>query len=91
MRRFLRATLPFEAGAHHRAVLAWRSRRFECPIVERLRNEIGAVLGEAEIRERYATLGIEPVGNTPEQFTDQIRADLARWAPVVRQAGIRIE
>jgi tripartite-type tricarboxylate transporter receptor subunit TctC len=61
------------------------------PIVERLRNEISAVLGEAEIRERYATLGIEPVGNTPEQFTDQIRADLARWAPVVRQAGIRIE
>jgi tripartite-type tricarboxylate transporter receptor subunit TctC len=61
------------------------------PIVERLRNEIGAVLGEAEIRERYASLGIEPVGNTPEQFTDQIRADLARWAPVVRQAGIRIE
>jgi tripartite-type tricarboxylate transporter receptor subunit TctC len=61
------------------------------PIVERLRNEIAAVLGEGEIRERYATLGIEPVGNTPEQFSDQIRADLARWAPVVRQAGIRIE
>jgi tripartite-type tricarboxylate transporter receptor subunit TctC len=43
------------------------------------------------MRERYATLGIEPVGNTPEQFTEQIRADLARWEPVVRQAGIRIE
>jgi tripartite-type tricarboxylate transporter receptor subunit TctC len=60
-------------------------------VVERLRNEITAVLGEAQIRERYATLGIEPVGNTPEQFTEQIRADLARWEPVVRQAGIRIE
>jgi tripartite-type tricarboxylate transporter receptor subunit TctC len=49
------------------------------------------VLAEPEIRERYATLGIEPVGNSPEQFTQQIRADLARWEKVVRQAGIRIE
>jgi tripartite-type tricarboxylate transporter receptor subunit TctC len=60
-------------------------------VVDRLRNEISAVLGEAEIRERYATLGIEPVANTPEHFTEQIRADLARWERVVRQAGIRIE
>ena len=60
-------------------------------VVERLHNEISAVLGEAEIRARYAALGIEPVGNTPEQFTEQIRADLARWEGVVRQAGIRIE
>jgi tripartite-type tricarboxylate transporter receptor subunit TctC len=60
-------------------------------VVERLRTDIAAVLAEPEMRERYATLGIEPVGNTPEQFTEQIRADLARWEPVVRQAGIRIE
>ncbi len=61
------------------------------PVLERLHKEIAAVLAEPEIRERYATLGIEPVGNSPEQFTQQIRADLARWEKVVRQAGIRIE
>ncbi|HEV3007578.1 MAG TPA: tripartite tricarboxylate transporter substrate binding protein [Burkholderiales bacterium] len=60
-------------------------------VVERLQKDIAAVLGEAETRSRYATLGIEPVGNAPEQFTEQIRADLARWERVVRQAGIRIE
>jgi tripartite-type tricarboxylate transporter receptor subunit TctC len=60
-------------------------------VVERLHKEIAAVLGEPEIRERYATLGIEPVGNTPEQYTQQIRADLTRWESVVRQAKIRIE
>jgi tripartite-type tricarboxylate transporter receptor subunit TctC len=49
------------------------------------------VLGEPEIRSRYATLGIEPVGNTPEAFAEQIRADLVRWEKVVRQAKIRIE
>jgi len=59
--------------------------------IARLQKEIAAVLGEPDIRSRYATLGIEPVGNTPEEFAGQIRADLARWAKVVRQANIRIE
>ena len=61
------------------------------PVVGRLQKEIAAVLAEPDTRERYATLGIEPVANSPEQFTEQIRADLARWEKVVRQAGIRIE
>ena len=60
-------------------------------VVARLQQEIAAVLAEPETRERYATLGIEPVANAPEQFAEQIRADLARWEKVVRQAGIRIE
>jgi tripartite-type tricarboxylate transporter receptor subunit TctC len=60
-------------------------------VLERLQKEIAAVLGEPEIRSRYATLGIEPVGNTPEEFSGQIRADLARWEKVVKQANVRIE
>jgi tripartite-type tricarboxylate transporter receptor subunit TctC len=61
------------------------------PIVERLQKEIAAVLAEPEVRSRYEVLGIEPVGNTPEQFAAQIKADLARWEPVVKQAGIKVE
>jgi tripartite-type tricarboxylate transporter receptor subunit TctC len=60
-------------------------------VTSRLQRDIAAVLGEAEVRERYATLGIDPVGNSPEQFTEQIRADLGRWAQVVQRAGIRVE
>jgi len=60
-------------------------------VLARLQKEISAVLGEPEIRSRYTTLGIEAVGNTPGEFTEQIRADLARWEKVVRQAKIRIE
>ena len=60
-------------------------------VLARLQKEIATVLGEPDIRSRYATLGIEPVGNTPAQFAEQIRADLARWEKVVRQANIRIE
>ena len=61
------------------------------PIVDRLQREIAAVLKEPEVRERLGVLGIEPVGNKPEEFAAQIRADLDRWGPVVKQANIRIE
>ena len=60
-------------------------------IVERLQRDIAAVLQEDDIKQRYATLGIVPVGNTPDQFTAQIRADYARWEPVVKKAGIKVE
>lgn len=61
------------------------------PIVDRLQRELAEVLRDPDVRGRYATLGIEPVGNTPEQFGAQIRDDLARWEKAVKQGGIRIE
>ncbi len=61
------------------------------PIVDRLQNEIAAVMQMPDVRERYSVLGIDPVANKPEEFGAQIRADLARWGPVVKQANIRIE
>jgi tripartite-type tricarboxylate transporter receptor subunit TctC len=61
------------------------------PVIDKLQREIAAVLRTDPVRERYLALGIEPVGNTPEQFTEQIRADLARWEKVVKAANIRVE
>ena len=61
------------------------------PVIERLQRDLAAVLQTTAVRERYLALGIEPVGNTPEQFTEQVRADLARWEKVVKAANIRLE
>jgi tripartite-type tricarboxylate transporter receptor subunit TctC len=61
------------------------------PIVDRLREEIAAVLADPDVRARYEVLGIEPVGNAPGEFAAQIKADLARWEPVVKQAGSKAE
>src|SRR5262245_276411 len=61
------------------------------PIVLRLQKEIAAVLQTQFVRDRYATLGIEPVGNLPAEFGEQIRADLERWEKVVKAANIRVE
>jgi len=61
------------------------------PIIDRLQRELAAVLKEPDVRERYAVLGNEPVGNTPDEYAAQIKADLAQWGEIVKKAGVRIE
>ncbi len=58
-------------------------------VTDKLNATIAAVLKEADVRERFATLGVEPVGNTSEQFGEQIKLDLARWQKVVEAAKIK--
>jgi len=61
------------------------------PIIDRLQKEIAAVLAMPEIREKYLKGGFEPVGNTPAEFGAQIKADLARWSKVVKDANIKLD
>ena len=60
-------------------------------VIARLQKELSAVLQAPFVRDRYATLGIEPVGNTPDEFGTQVRADLARWEKVVKDANVKLE
>ena len=60
-------------------------------VIDRLHRDISAALKEPDLRERFGTLGIDPVGNTPDQFAEQIKGDLLRWGKVVEQAKIRVD
>ena len=60
-------------------------------IIVRLNQELARILRMSEVRERLATQGAEPVGNSPEEYAAAIKADLARWAKVVTAAGIRAD
>lgn len=48
-------------------------------------------LRTCEMQERLAAEGTEPVGNTPEQFAQTVRNDIAKWAKVVKSSGARPE
>jgi tripartite-type tricarboxylate transporter receptor subunit TctC len=61
------------------------------PVIDKLYREIATALKDPELRSRFETLGVEPVGNTPEEFTVQVREDLARWAKVVEAAKIKLD
>jgi tripartite-type tricarboxylate transporter receptor subunit TctC len=48
-------------------------------------------LATPTVKERFASLGVQPVGNTPEQWGAEIRTDMARWAKVIKAANIKVE
>ena len=58
-------------------------------IVTLLNREIVKILNLPAMKERLVALGYEPVGNTPEEYAAQIRSEIARWAKVIRSAGIK--
>ena len=61
------------------------------PIVDRLNREIVRIVRTPEFAERLAADRAVPVGNTPEEFAAIIRADIAKWAQVIKTAGIRAD
>jgi tripartite-type tricarboxylate transporter receptor subunit TctC len=61
------------------------------PILERLNQAINAALVAPETRKRFEELGSEGGGGTPEEFTELIRRDSAKWAEVIRRSGARID
>jgi tripartite-type tricarboxylate transporter receptor subunit TctC len=60
-------------------------------VIDRLQTDIAAVLQLPDVRARYAVLGIEPVGNKPDEYAAQLKTDLENWGPVVKKANVRIE
>jgi tripartite-type tricarboxylate transporter receptor subunit TctC len=60
-------------------------------IVNRLNATVAKVLGTAEIRELWASQGMEVVVNTPEQFAQRLRADYAKYGAIVKKVGIKPE
>ena len=61
------------------------------PIINRLNQAMVRVLAIPELREQLIAQGADPVGNTPEQFSEQIREELKLWAQFIKQTGIRPE
>ena len=60
-------------------------------IVRKLNAEINKILKQDDVKKRFADQGVEPVGGTPAQFVDHIGIEIAKWAKVVKEAGIKPE
>ena len=61
-------------------------------IIDRLNTDVRKVLGEAEVRQQLLNLGIdEPTPTMPEQLSELVRAELAKWSKVVKDAGVKVE
>jgi tripartite-type tricarboxylate transporter receptor subunit TctC len=60
-------------------------------IVKKIHDDSVAIIKRADFLERLDKDGIEPVGNTPEEFAAQIKTDLAHWAKIVKAAGAKLD
>jgi len=84
-----------EAGLRGYDITGWHG--FFAPagtpreIVERLNGSVARAMGAREIRELWASQGMEPVSITPEQFATRVRSDYEKYARLVRAAGIQPE
>jgi tripartite-type tricarboxylate transporter receptor subunit TctC len=61
------------------------------PIVDRLNAAVNVAIRSPVFVERFATIGDEPAGSTPEAFGELIRRDSAKWADVVKRSGAKID
>jgi tripartite-type tricarboxylate transporter receptor subunit TctC len=57
-------------------------------IVGKINAETGRMLAVPEVRERIVREGATPVGSSPEQFSERVRNEIAKWAKVIKESGL---
>jgi tripartite-type tricarboxylate transporter receptor subunit TctC len=61
------------------------------PIIDKLNAGINKAIASQTFRDRFAEIGDEPAGGTPEEFAELIQKDSKKWAEVVRRSGARLD
>ena len=78
----------FEGGAWYGMIAPAATPR---AIIERLHGELLRILKTPEVQQRLRGEAYDVIADTPDQFAAAIRAEIAKWAPIVKQAGLRAE
>jgi len=60
-------------------------------VINRLHAAVVQALKDPEVHDRLVRMGIEPVGNTPQEFAVFLQEQFARWAGLVKSNNIRVE
>ncbi len=60
-------------------------------VVSVLNTELNRLLQQADTRERINSHGLVPVGGTPEDLSNYLKSEIARWTKVVKTVGIKVE
>jgi tripartite-type tricarboxylate transporter receptor subunit TctC len=58
-------------------------------LVQRIRDDVAAVIHQPDIKQRLSDIGGEPVGDQPDEFAARVRAEIARWKEVAVAAGVK--
>lgn len=61
------------------------------PVIARINGELVKAVGQPDVRERMANLGMEVAGSTPDALGALVRSDIAKWGKVIRDAGVKVD
>ena len=84
-----------ESGVPGFEVIAWYNMfapaRTPRSIVNRLNAELNRMLLQPDVRERFRALGVTPLSGTPEDLGNLLKSEIARYAKLIREAGIKLD
>ena len=59
--------------------------------IDKLNQQVVATLNEPDVRKKLVDFGIQPVGNTPEEYAKLLQAETARWHKLIGELGIKLD
>ena len=78
----------FEALAWNGVLVAANTPK---PVIARLNAEMNAILRDADMRRKMQGFGFDLIGGTPEDFGALIAGEAAKWAPVIKKVGLKVD
>jgi len=60
------------------------------PIINKIRSDVAEIIKRPAVRQKLAAQLMEPVGSSPEELRAQMDAEIARWAPVIKAANVKL-
>ncbi len=84
-----------ESGYPEFVSLAWNGVAVPAgtpaPVIARLNSEINAILKDPEVAKKMNAFGFDLIGGTPEDLGRLMQAEAAKWAPVIKNAGVKVD
>jgi tripartite-type tricarboxylate transporter receptor subunit TctC len=73
------------------AEVIWTAKGTPQPVIDRLQQEVAKLLKRPDIQVIYRAVDVTPLGDTPTEAAQRVATEAARWAPVIKRIGLKVE
>jgi tripartite-type tricarboxylate transporter receptor subunit TctC len=60
-------------------------------VVNALQKQVATAINQPAVKQRLVDFGVEPVGNTPQQYADLLRSEVVRWHKLIKDQKISLD